>query len=168
MVITKPRHGNSSSGLEPQNTRVVLTPALNNAGKGASPASISPTFVHEAPAITLPAVKKSILEAKLLSQVALVCRFNGVWPPLVDLHVWIMKNWKPLSKQSFSISPLAQGFFADIFKSPKDRSLRSGNGPWFWDSSGLFVEPWPRFDPSFASISSVSIWIRLPNMPLRV
>jgi hypothetical protein len=73
-------------GLRTLNNGAVSPPAHNSAVKGASLAAIPPTLVHEAPAITLPLAEGSISEAELQFEVALVCKFNGFWPRLVDLH----------------------------------------------------------------------------------
>lgn len=46
----------------------------------------SPTFVQEYPTIELLLLKGTILDAMFLSKVAMVCRFNGLWPHLEYIH----------------------------------------------------------------------------------
>lgn len=53
-----------------------------------------------------------------------------------------------------------------IFVDDEDYQKYLTEGPWFWDSVGLFLTPWfPDFDPSSATITKLPIWVRLPNLP---
>jgi len=53
-----------------------------------------------------------------------------------------------------------------IFVDDDDYQKALTEGPWFWDSAGLFLTPWfPDFDPSTATITKLPIWVRLPNLP---
>ena len=55
------------------------------------------------------------------------------------------------------------------FDNQEDRSTIVEVGPWFWGSSGLFMQHWsPTFNPSRTSISTVPIWVRFPNLPLHL
>ena len=106
---------------------------------------------------------------KALSDRALICRFNGYWPKMVDLHAWLDACWKPLLQQTFSIYPCARGFFVIDFDNQEDKSTIVEVGPWFWGSSGLFMQPWnPNFNPSTTFISTAPVWVRLPNLPLHL
>ena len=104
-----------------------------------------------------------------LTNRALVCCFNGYWPKLVDLHNWLEVSWKPLLSQPFSIYPSARGFFVIDFDKQGDKSTIVEVGPWFWGSSSLFMQHWsPTFNPSTISISTVLVWVRLPNLSLHL
>jgi hypothetical protein len=104
-----------------------------------------------------------------LSDRALVCRFNGYWPKLVDLRSWLDACWKSLLHQTFSIYPCARGFFVIDFDNQEDRYTIVEAEPWFWGSSGLFMQHWsPTFNPSTTSISTVPVWVRLPNLSLHL
>ena len=88
-----------------------------------------------------------------LTSRALVCRFNGLWRKLVDLHTWLEASQKPLLSQPFSIYPCARGFLWLISKT-RDKSTMVEAGPWFWGCSSLFMQHWsPTFNPSTTSIS---------------
>ena len=55
------------------------------------------------------------------------------------------------------------------FDNQEDISTIVEVGPWFWGRSRLFMQPWnPNFNPSTTSISTVSVWVRLPNLPLHL
>ena len=104
-----------------------------------------------------------------LSDRTLVCRFNGYWPKLTDLHSWLDACWKPLLQQTFSIYPCARGFFVINFDNQEDRSTIVEVWPWFWSSLGLLMQHWsPNFNPTTAFISTVPIWVRLPNLSLHL
>ena len=106
---------------------------------------------------------------KALSNRALIFRFNGFWPKLVDLHSWLDAHWKPLLQQTFSIYPCARGFFVIDFYNQEDRSTIVEVGPWFWGNSGLFMQQWnPNFNPTTTSITTVPVWVKLPNFPLHL
>jgi hypothetical protein len=125
------------------------------------------TSIVEAPAVSIQMPKEALVFSSQLSKLALVCRFNGFWPSLVDLRSWIDSEWSPLLVGEVSVCPFAKGFFAAIFESSDERDLVSSSGPWFWGRAGLSVQPWtPDFDPATASISSAPVWVRLPSLPL--
>ena len=81
----------------------------------------------------------AILGIKALTDIALICRFNGYWPKLAKLHSWLDASWKPLLQQPFSIYPCAWGFFVIDFDKQEDRSIIEEAGPWFWGNSSLFM-----------------------------
>ena len=55
------------------------------------------------------------------------------------------------------------------FDNQEDRSTIVEVKPWFWGSSGLYMQHWnPTFNPSTTSISTVLVWVRLPNLPLHL
>lgn len=136
---------------------------------GSYPSSGHPSgfLVVEAPDLILPVSQEAVLHADHYSQRALVCRFNGFWPKLADLHSWVLSAWAPILSSDAIICPCARGFFVVIFGSPEDRDQICKSGPWFWGRSGLSLQPWPpSFDASTADISSAPVWVRLPNLPL--
>ena len=111
----------------------------------------------------------AILRIKALTDRALIFRFNDYWPKLAELHSWLDASWKPLLQQRFSIYPCARGFFVIDFDKQEDKYIIEEAGPWFRGSSGLFMQHWsPTFSPTTTSISTVLVWVRLPNMPLHL
>ena len=67
--------------------------------------------VHEAPALTTPVIQDAMDHVVHYSSHALVCRFNGLWPRLSDLHSWVSSEWNPLLKEGAIIFPCAKWFF---------------------------------------------------------
>uniref|UniRef100_A0A2N9FS20 CCHC-type domain-containing protein n=1 Tax=Fagus sylvatica TaxID=28930 RepID=A0A2N9FS20_FAGSY len=67
----------------------------------------------------------------------------------------------------FSCVDLGYGFFLVRFESKDDfESILKGR-PWFIGDHFLSVRPWvPDFKPSEASVSSIAVWIRLPELPV--
>ena len=103
----------------------------------------------------------------MLKEQTLICRFNGFWPSLTDLHSWIFSEWAPLLDAKVVTCPCAKGFFIAVFISSSDKKKVLNSGPWFWSRAGLSMQPWfPSFDPSTDSLSSALIWVRLPYLPL--
>ena len=47
---------------------------------------INPLFFEESSTIEMPLLEDIITDAKYLSKAVLVCRFNGLWTRLEDLH----------------------------------------------------------------------------------
>ena len=87
--------------------------------------------VIEGPTKTIQMLEMAIKGIKALTDIALVCRFNGYWPKLIDLHSWQDACWKPLLQKTFSIYPCARGFFVIDFDNQEDRSTIVETGPWF-------------------------------------
>jgi hypothetical protein len=52
----------------------------------------SPSCVQETPTIKMTVLEETVSDAEYISQVALVCRYNGFCPNLPNLHSWIKEN----------------------------------------------------------------------------
>jgi hypothetical protein len=61
--------------------------------------------MQETPTFSIPMPKDVIAQAARLTAKALVCRFNGFWPSLVNFHDWISKSWKSKMKVEDFIHP---------------------------------------------------------------
>lgn len=123
--------------------------------------------VKEAPAISLLMGQEAEDEEDYFRENALICRFNGLWPRLVDLNGWISAHWKPLIKEDLFIHPCSKGFFIAEFDLAADQDLILASCPWFWGNSGLCMMVWtPCFNPLNTVLSSAPVWVRLPNLPL--
>ncbi|GLJ37023.1 hypothetical protein SUGI_0750230 [Cryptomeria japonica] len=78
---------------------------------------------------------------------ALVYRFSGLWPSLLDLHHWVSDSWRPLVAHNIELFPCAKGFFIASFTSPPDRDLVLDK-LWAWGVHSLSVKPWSTsFNP---------------------
>ena len=125
--------------------------------------------VIECPTKTIQMLEIGIKGIEALTDRALVCRFNGYWPKLADLHSWLDACQKPLLLQTFFIYLCARGFFVIDFDNQEDISTIVEAGPWFQGNSGLFMQHWSlAFNPSTNSISTVPVWVRLPNLSLHL
>ncbi|GLJ34000.1 hypothetical protein SUGI_0683830 [Cryptomeria japonica] len=112
--------------------------------------------------------KEIIYNTSLFESHGPICRFQGFWPSLPQLHTWISQSWEPISKGSVNIFPLAKGFFIAKFEHAEDRSKILCINPFSWeDKFVLMVKPWfLGFNPSTNSFNEIPIWVRLPNHPL--
>ncbi|XP_074293787.1 uncharacterized protein LOC141620945 [Silene latifolia] len=62
---------------------------------------------------------------------------------------------------------LGKGFYSCKIESNSDLIRIKENGPWFVQGNYLHVQPWtPNFQPSSASITSISAWLILPELPI--
>lgn len=60
----------------------------------------------------------------------------------------------------------ARGFFIVVFDCKRDENTIL-DYVWMWEENMLQLKSWhPNFDPSTESFSVLSIWVRLPNLPL--
>jgi hypothetical protein len=73
--------------------------------------------------------------------------------------------WKAAS--NFSCVDLGLGFFLIRFDSQTGFEDVLKGGPWFIVEHFLSLRPWvPNFRASEASIKTISIWVRLPELPV--
>lgn len=102
------------------------------------------------------------LNHQIFAETGIICRFNGLWPRTADLYQWIHSNWTKKCK----VHLCSKGFFIVLFGKNEDYQRVLSDGPWFWNSAGLFLTPWFQdFDPSSAVITKLPIWVRLHNLP---
>ena len=67
----------------------------------------------------------------------------------------------------FSCVDLGLGFFLVRFTAREDFEAVLKGGPWFIGEYFLSLRPWvPNFRASEAAVSSVAVWIRLPELPV--
>lgn len=50
-----------------------------------------------------------------------VCKFNSLWPSLLNLHEWVFISWKPIVSGQINLYPSARGFFFATCTSFEDR-----------------------------------------------
>ena len=71
--------------------------------------------------------------------------------------------WK--SSGNFSCVDLGLGFFLIRFESKEGFEEVLKGGPWFIGEHFLLLRPWvPNFRASEASVSSIAVWVRLPEL----
>ena len=73
--------------------------------------------------------------------------------------------WKAFG--TFTCVDLGEGFFLIRFESRTSFEEVLKGGPWFIGEHFLSLRPWtPNFRASEASVSSVAVWVRLPELPV--
>ena len=76
-----------------------------------------------------------------------------------------MSSWKPCGKLDYI--DLEQDFILICFSLKEDYDRVLKKGPWFVGGHYLFIRKWePNFKPSTASVSSVAVWVRFPELPI--
>jgi hypothetical protein len=95
---------------------------------------------------------------------ALIGKFLGLWPTERDLSRWIKDWWKP--KGDYEVQLSSKGFFTIILYNLDDKDRIFDNGPYFYNSAGLFLRFWTdRFNPDLEDFSWAPVWIRLYSLP---
>jgi hypothetical protein len=95
---------------------------------------------------------------------ALIGKFIGIWPMERALLSWITAKWKP--KAHFDIQLGSKGFFTIIFTRLDDRDKILEGGPYFFNSTGLYLRNWTkRFNPDKEDFTWAPVWIRLYSLP---
>eukprot|EP00253_Pinus_taeda_P003170 PITA_03170 len=80
------------------------------------------------------------------------------------LHGWISAKWKPKGHVTLQLGP--KGFFSMIFLCLEDKYRILDEGPYFFNSAGLYLREWvARFNPDKEDLSWAPIWIRMYSLP---
>ena len=95
---------------------------------------------------------------------ALIGKFLGLWPTKRDLARWIKDWWNP--KGDYEVQLISKGFFTIILYNIEDKDKIFDNGPYFYNSAGLFLRFWTdRFNPEQEDFTRAPVWIRLYSLP---
>ena len=74
--------------------------------------------------------------------------------------------WNPTTRMD--IIDLGKDFFLVRFGLKEDFLVVLEKGPWFIGEHFLSIRPWePNFKLSLANVSSIAIWIRLTELPIK-
>jgi hypothetical protein len=68
---------------------------------------------------------------------ALIKKFLGLWPSERNLARWIKTWWNP--KGEYDLHFISKGFFTIIFYNLEDKDRVFENGPYFFNSVGLYL-----------------------------
>jgi hypothetical protein len=102
-----------------------------------------------------------------LAERGLVGHFIGLWPSVKTIDNWIQRNWHPLIQSSVTCYMVGRGYYIFEFILEEDRDLIFRNRPYFMGTQGLYLNHWnPSFDPESKVPKEVSVWVRLPNLPI--
>jgi hypothetical protein len=95
---------------------------------------------------------------------ALIGKFLGLWPTERDLNKWIKHWWNPKGEYELQLS--SKGFFTIILYNLEDKDRIFENGPYFYNSAGLFLRFWTeRFSPDKEDFTMAPVWIRMYSLP---
>jgi hypothetical protein len=101
---------------------------------------------------------------QFMQEHALIGKFLGLWPSERDLNKWIKHWWNPRGDYEVQLS--SKGFFTIILYNLEDKDRIFENGPYFFNSAGLFLRFWTeRFSPDKEDFSMAPVWIRLYSLP---
>lgn len=96
---------------------------------------------------------------------ALIVKVFGKSVGFSFLHARLMSLWKPVGK--IDCVGLGNDFVLVCFAVKDDCEAVLKNGPWFIRGNFLSIRPWvPDFNPLEAGISSVTVWVRLNELPI--
>jgi len=90
----------------------------------------------ERPKIELPSQKINE-RIQYMTDHALIGKFIGFWPTEKALYGWIAAKWKPKGHITLQLGP--KGFFTVIFLWLEDKFRIMDEGPYFFNSAGLYL-----------------------------
>ena len=90
----------------------------------------------ERPKIELPSHRINA-QIQYMRDHALIGKFARFWPTEKALHGWIRAKWKPNGQVTLQLGP--KGFFTAIFNCLEDKNRVMDEGPYFFNSSGLYL-----------------------------
>ena len=97
---------------------------------------------------------------------ALIVKVFGKTVGFHFLHPKLLGMWKPIRK--LDCVGLGNDFFLVKFSTKEDHSKVLRGSPWYVGGHYLSIRCWePNFRSSTANVSSVAVWIRLPELPIK-
>lgn len=114
-------------------------------------------------AVKLSGTTKSRIRAQRSN--AVILKVVGKSTGYSFLHSRIVSMWKPSGRMD--CVNLGQDFFLVRFAEKVDLDRVLKGGPWFVGGHYLSIRQWePNFKASHANLSSVAVWIQLPELPI--
>lgn len=96
---------------------------------------------------------------------ALIAKVYGRTVGFNYLTFKINTLWKPSARMD--CVNLGKDYFLIKFSSDDDYDKVLKGGPWFVGEHFLAIKPWePYFKASEATLSSVAVWVKLPELPI--
>eukprot|EP00253_Pinus_taeda_P035837 PITA_35837 len=116
----------------------------------------------ERPRIELPG-QKIDERIQYMRDHALIGNFIGFWPIEKALRGWIVAKWKPKGHVTLRLGP--KGFFTAIFLWLEDKYIIMDEGPYFFNSVGLYLRDWvAKFNPDKEDLTWAPVWIRMYSL----
>ena len=96
---------------------------------------------------------------------ALIIKVVGKTMGYHFISLRVMSLWKPSGRMD--CVEMEKCLFLLHFSLKEDYERVLKDGPWFVGGHYLSIRNWePNFKPSTASVTSVVVWIRLPELPI--
>jgi len=103
-------------------------------------------------------------EIQYMKDHTLIGKFIGTCTTEKTLIWWINITWKPQGHYDLQLG--AEGFFTVILFNEADRTRIFEGGPYFFNSTGLYLKPWKeRFSLKKENMTIALVWIRLYLLP---
>ena len=97
---------------------------------------------------------------------ALIVKVYGRSVSYGFIQAHLQSLWKPVG--SLDCVDLGKEFYLVRFSLEEDHAVVLGKGPWFIRENFLSIRLWePNFKPSAASVTSIAVWIRLNELPIK-
>jgi hypothetical protein len=94
----------------------------------------------------------------------LIGKCQGLWSSERDLMKLIKTWWNP--ERNYELHLGLNGFFTIILYNLEDKDKIFENGPYFFNSGGLYLRFWTDcFNPKKEEFSYAPVWIRLYSLP---
>jgi len=95
---------------------------------------------------------------------ALITKFVGIWPPEKALVWWVNNTWK--AKGGYDLRLGVKCFFTIIFYNMEDKNRVFEGGPYFYNSTCLYLTFWQkRFNPEKEDLSVAPAWLQFYSLP---
>ena len=97
---------------------------------------------------------------------AFIVKVYGRSVGLNFIQARLLALWKPTGR--LDCVDLGHGFFLTRLSLGEDYENVLRKGPWFIGEHFLSIRPWePDFKPTQANVSSITVWIRLNELPIK-
>jgi len=109
-ISTPPLTGYYLSSFNVASSLALVNVSFKYVVKNCLPSVSKPLRLHvvqESPTLTIPVVEDAPIQESFYRSNGLKCRFNFLWPILVNLHKWISYVWKRLPRISRYASQLS-------------------------------------------------------------
>jgi len=101
-----------------------------------------------------------------LAERVLIGQSTCIFPSMKKMDFWLEKIWNSLIKGLLNHFFCGRGFFNFLFEC-KDIHLIFRSGPYFLGVRNIYLNEWTLdFNPKNDIPYVVSVWVRLPHLPL--
>ncbi|XP_020695244.1 uncharacterized protein LOC110108791 [Dendrobium catenatum] len=160
-----PPMAQASTSVSASNPRVLDHLWSNIISEPAPSTPHIPVSLMETPEDIIPFNKDFTEHAAVEWSLCLVGYSIGKRPYYEALKETAKRIWK--LKGTFQLIALTDGFFLFKFSLLEDYDMVWGKGAWFFHGKPFIFQKWTKnFNPTRENFSSVSIWVKIHNLPL--